>query len=104
MATIAEWIEGARVRTLPNSVAPVLVGAATAAAIDRFSWWRALLALVVALAMQLGVNYANDYSDGIRGTDTRRVGPLRLVGSGAATPAAVRAAAVGCLAVGAVTG
>ena len=73
---------------MPNSVAPVLVGAGAAAAIDRFDPWLSLLALVVAMALQLGVNYANDYSDGIRGTDTERVGPLRLVASGLATPAA----------------
>ena len=92
-ASAAEWIEGARVRTLPNSVAPVLVGAGAAAAIDRFSWWASLLSLVVALALQVGVNYANDYSDGIRGTDDARVGPVRLVGSGAASPRAVKRAA-----------
>jgi 1,4-dihydroxy-2-naphthoate polyprenyltransferase len=103
MATVAEWVAGARVRTLPNSVAPVLVGAGAAAAIDRLHWGYSALALVVALSMQVGVNYANDYSDGIRGTDARRVGPLRLVGSGVARPEAVQAAAfaafgVGCLA------
>ena len=72
-ASAAEWIEGARIRTLPNSVAPVLVGAGAAAAIDRFSWAASLLSLVVALSLQVGVNYANDYSDGIRGTDAARV-------------------------------
>jgi 1,4-dihydroxy-2-naphthoate octaprenyltransferase len=103
-ATTTEWIEGARVRTLPNSVAPVIVGAGAAGAIDRFSWWASLLALVVALALQVGVNYANDYSDGIRGTDAARVGPLRLVGSGVATPASVRVAAVACFVVAGVAG
>jgi 1,4-dihydroxy-2-naphthoate polyprenyltransferase len=104
MATSAQWVAGARVRTLPNSVAPVIVGAGAAGAIDRFDWWASLLALVVALALQVGVNYANDYSDGIRGTDTARVGPLRLVGSGVATAASVRTAAVGCFAVAGVAG
>lgn len=104
MATVAEWVQGARVRTLPNSVAPVLVGAGAAAALDGFSWWKSLLALVVALSLQVGVNYANDYSDGIRGTDDNRVGPLRLVGSGVATPASVKLAAFACFGVGAVAG
>ena len=104
MATIAEWVQGARVRTLPNSVAPVLVGAGAAGAIDRFNWWASLLALVVALALQVGVNYANDYSDGIRGTDAARVGPLRLVGSGVAAPGSVRTAAFACFAVAGVAG
>ncbi len=104
MATVAEWIEGARVRTLPNSVAPVLVGAGAAGLVDAFSWWRSLLALVVALALQVGVNYANDYSDGIRGTDADRVGPLRLVGAGVATPRAVRLAAFACFGLGAAAG
>jgi 1,4-dihydroxy-2-naphthoate octaprenyltransferase len=103
-ASAAEWIEGARIRTLPNSVAPVLVGAGAAAAIDRFSWTASLLSLVVALSLQVGVNYANDYSDGIRGTDAARVGPLRLVGSGVATAASVRTAALTCFAVAAVAG
>jgi 1,4-dihydroxy-2-naphthoate octaprenyltransferase len=103
-ASVAEWIEGARIRTLPNSVAPVLVGAGAAAAIDRFSWAASLLALVVALSLQVGVNYANDYSDGIRGTDAARVGPLRLVGSGVATAVSVRAAALTCFAVAGVAG
>ncbi|MDQ3576927.1 MAG: 1,4-dihydroxy-2-naphthoate polyprenyltransferase [Actinomycetota bacterium] len=104
MATVAEWIEGARVRTLPNSVAPVLVGAGAAGLVDAFSWWRSLLALVVALALQVGVNYANDYSDGIRGTDADRVGPLRLVGAGVATPRAVRLAAFACFGLGSAAG
>jgi 1,4-dihydroxy-2-naphthoate polyprenyltransferase len=69
-----------------------------------FVWWKALLALVVALALQVAVNYANDYSDGIRGTDANRVGPLRLVGSGAAPPGLVRRAAFGCFAVAGLAG
>lgn len=104
MATAAQWIEGARPRTLPNAIAPVLAGTGAAASIDGAVWWKALLALGVSLALIIGVNYANDYSDGIRGTDDERVGPLRLVGSGLASPAAVRGAAVASLAVGAVLG
>ena len=94
MATVAEWIEGARPRTLPNSIAPVLVGGGAAAAVDGFSWARTVLAMVVSVALQVGVNYANDYSDGIRGTDAERVGPMRLVGSGAARARTVLTAAL----------
>ena len=94
MTTAAHWMEGARPRTLPAAVAPVLVGTGAAVAIGEGSLVRALLALVVALALQVGVNYANDYSDGIRGTDDARVGPLRLVGGGHATPASVLRAAL----------
>jgi 1,4-dihydroxy-2-naphthoate polyprenyltransferase len=104
VATPAEWFEGARLRTWSASIAPVLVGSGAAAAADRFGWWKALLALVVSVAIQVGCNYANDYSDGIRGTDDQRVGPLRLVGSGVATPTAVRTAAFVCFAVAAVAG
>jgi 1,4-dihydroxy-2-naphthoate polyprenyltransferase len=93
MATAAQWLEGARPRTLPAAVAPVAAGTGAAAALDAAVWTRALLALVVALALQVGVNYANDYSDGIRGTDDDRVGPLRLTGSGAARPGSVKLAA-----------
>jgi 1,4-dihydroxy-2-naphthoate polyprenyltransferase len=104
MATTAQWVAGARVRTLPNSVAPVIVGAGAAAAIGEFRWWASLLALVVSLALQVGVNYANDYSDGIRGTDDKRVGPLRLVASGVAPAASVRLAAFLCFGVAGVAG
>jgi 1,4-dihydroxy-2-naphthoate octaprenyltransferase len=93
VATSAQWLAGARPRTLPAAVAPVLAGTGVAAYVDEWVWWKALLALVVSLALQVAVNYANDYSDGIRGTDDVRVGPMRLVGSGAATPAAVKRAA-----------
>jgi 1,4-dihydroxy-2-naphthoate octaprenyltransferase len=93
MATPAQWLAGARPRTLPAAVAPVLVGTGVAAALDGFRPGTALLALVVALALQVAVNYANDYSDGTRGTDTERVGPMRLVGSGAASPRRVLVAA-----------
>jgi len=104
MATTAQWVEGARPRTLPAAVAPVLVGSGAAAYDGAFVWWKALLALLVSLTLQVGVNYANDYSDGVRGTDAERVGPLRLVGSGVATPGAVRAAAFVCFGVAAVCG
>jgi 1,4-dihydroxy-2-naphthoate octaprenyltransferase len=104
MATPAQWIEGARPRTLPAAISPVLVGTGAAAYLDGFVWWKALLALGVALALQIGVNYANDYSDGIRGTDENRVGPLRLVGSKVATPTQVKTAAFTCFGIGAVLG
>ena len=88
-----KWWQGARPRTLPAAVVPVLVGTGVAIGDGDFVWWRALLALVVALAVQIATNYANDYSDGIRGTDDARVGPVRLVAAGLASPAAVRRAA-----------
>jgi 1,4-dihydroxy-2-naphthoate octaprenyltransferase len=94
VATPEQWLAGARPRTLPAAVAPVLAGTGVAAYLDQAVWWKALMALVVALALQVGVNYANDYSDGIRGTDAERVGPLRLVGSGAATASSVKEAAL----------
>ena len=104
MATPHEWLEGARPRTLPAAVSPVLAGTGVAAYFGGASWWRAALAMVVALALQVAVNYANDYSDGIRGTDADRVGPLRLVGSAASTPAAVKRAAFLAFGVAAVAG
>jgi 1,4-dihydroxy-2-naphthoate octaprenyltransferase len=104
MATVAQWIEGARPRTLPNAVAPVIAGTGAAAWLGSAVWWKALLALVVSLALIVGVNYANDYSDGIRGTDDDRAGPLRLVGSRLAAPRAVLTAAVVSLGIGAVAG
>ncbi len=104
MASTGQWLEGARPKTLPAAVAPVAAGTGAAAALGAESWVRALLALVVSLGLQVGVNYANDYSDGIRGTDDDRVGPLRLTGSGAAPPAQVRAAAFASFAVAAVAG
>jgi 1,4-dihydroxy-2-naphthoate polyprenyltransferase len=89
------WIAGARPRTLPASVSPVLVGTAAAAAEGPVTAWRALAAMVVALALQVGTNYANDYSDGKRGTDAHRVGPVRLTASGLRAPGMVlRAAAI----------
>src|SRR5438270_2563995 len=104
MATPAQWLAGARPRTLPAAVAPVLVGTGAAAALDGFRAVPAVLALVVSLALQVAVNYANDYSDGTRGTDADRVGPMRLVGSGAASPRAVLLAAVAAFAVAGVAG
>ncbi len=91
--SIKNWITGARVRTLPLAVAPVILGSASADLVDRFDPVLAILALAVALFLQVGVNYANDYSDGVRGTDANRVGPLRLTGSGTVRPQAVRRAA-----------
>ena len=94
MATLSQWVEGARPRTLPAAVAPVLVGTGAAYALDRADSGLALLALLVSLSLQVGVNYANDYSDGIRGTDQERVGPVRLVGQGLARPDNVKLAAM----------
>ena len=104
MAEAREWLAGTRPRTLPAAVVPVLIGSGVALGYDRFSWWRALLALVVALALQVGVNYANDYSDGVRGSDERRVGPVRLVAAGLAPPRQVLFAALACFFVAGVTG
>jgi 1,4-dihydroxy-2-naphthoate octaprenyltransferase len=104
VATPAQWLAGSRPRTLPAALAPVLVGTGAAAALDGFRASTALLALVVALALQVAVNYANDYSDGTRGTDADRVGPMRLVGSGAASPRAVLVAALLAFAAAAVAG
>ena len=104
MATPAQWVAGARPRTLPAALAPVLVGAGAAAALDGFRLIPALLALLVALALQVSVNYANDYSDGRRGTDADRVGPMRLVGSGAAPARQVLLAAALSFGVAAVAG
>lgn len=93
MATVGQWIEGARLRTLPMAIAPVIIGTAAAFDLHGLHWGRAILAALISLFLQVGVNYANDYSDGIRGTDEVRVGPLRLVGSGAAKPQQVKMAA-----------
>jgi 1,4-dihydroxy-2-naphthoate octaprenyltransferase len=104
VATPAQWVAGARPRTLPAALAPVLVGTGAAVALDGFRLGPAVLALVVALALQIAVNYANDYSDGRRGTDSDRVGPMRLVGSGAAAPRQVLVAACLAFAVAAAAG
>jgi 1,4-dihydroxy-2-naphthoate polyprenyltransferase len=104
VASLSQWIEGARPRTLPNAVAPVIAGTGGAAWLHSAVWWKALLALAVAVALIIGVNFANDYSDGIRGTDDNRAGPLRLVGSRLAAPRSVLAVALASLAVAAVAG
>lgn len=104
VATPGQWLAGSRPRTLPAAVSPVLAGTAVAAHVAEPVWWRAVLALVVSLALQVGVNYANDYSDGVRGTDDDRVGPMRLVGSGAASASAVKRAAFLSFGVAAVAG
>ena len=96
MATLSQWVEGARPRTLPAAIAPVLVGTGAAYALDKADSAFAVLALLVSLALQVGVNYANDYSDGIRGTDQERVGPVRLVGQGLARADNVKLAAMMC--------
>jgi 1,4-dihydroxy-2-naphthoate octaprenyltransferase len=90
---IKHWVEGARLRTLPLAVSPIAIGAGAAASVQKFDLVLSLLALAVALFLQVGVNYANDYSDGIRGTDDFRVGPLRLTGSKSVRPEAVKLAA-----------
>ncbi|WP_297081660.1 1,4-dihydroxy-2-naphthoate polyprenyltransferase [uncultured Demequina sp.] len=100
----SDWIAGARPRTLWTSITPVAVGSASAAALGMFAVDAALLALVVALSLQIASNYANDYSDGVRGTDVDRIGPDRLVATGKATPSAVRGAAVVSFIVGAFAG
>ncbi|MBM7795509.1 1,4-dihydroxy-2-naphthoate polyprenyltransferase [Pseudoglutamicibacter cumminsii] len=105
MATASQWISGARLRTLPMAVSPVVVGVAAGfAASGSVKWIPALLALVVSLLLQIGVNYANDYSDGVRGTDDNRVGPFRLTGSAAASPRAVKYASFLCFGLAAAAG
>ncbi|WP_323959267.1 1,4-dihydroxy-2-naphthoate polyprenyltransferase [Arthrobacter sp. JZ12] len=104
MATAAQWVEGARPRTLPMAIAPVIIGSAAAFELGGFKPVNAVLAALVAILLQIGVNYANDYSDGIRGTDDDRVGPLRLTGSGAAEPSHVKWAAFGCFALAMLAG
>ncbi|MGN7246116.1 1,4-dihydroxy-2-naphthoate polyprenyltransferase [Janibacter anophelis] len=111
MATIKQWVAGARPRTLPAAIAPVIVGTAAAAAnrdleegTKGANLGLALLALIVASALQIGVNYANDYSDGIRGTDEERVGPVRLVGQRLANPGNVKIAAFTFFGIGAFAG
>jgi 1,4-dihydroxy-2-naphthoate polyprenyltransferase len=104
VAEAREWLAGTRPRTLPAAVVPVLIGSGVAFGYSRFSWWRALLALVVALALQVGVNFANDYSDGVRGSDAKRVGPVRLVAAGLAPARQVLLAAFGCFFVAGLAG
>jgi 1,4-dihydroxy-2-naphthoate octaprenyltransferase len=104
MTTPGEWFQGARPRTLGAAVVPVVVATALASIDQPTIWWRAVAALAVSLALQIGVNYANDYSDGVRGTDMARRGPLRLTATGTATPQAVLAAAVFAFSVAALAG
>lgn len=104
MSAVADWVEGARPRTWPAALSPVLAGSGVAWHFAGFHLGKALLCLVVAFALQVGVNFANDYSDGIRGTDAERVGPMRLVGSGAARPRTVKAAAFACFGVAGLAG
>ena len=104
MASISDWVTGARVRTLPLAFSPVILGSAIAGSIDRFDPLIALLALLVAVFLQLGVNYSNDYSDGVRGTDDFRVGPPRLTGSGTVEAKKVLRVAFGFFALAALSG
>lgn len=104
MASPAQWWSAARPRTLPAAAAPVIVGTGAAAELGHADLGRALLALGVALALQIGVNYANDYSDGVRGTDLDRVGPMRLTASAQASPGQVKFAAVAALSVAGILG
>jgi 1,4-dihydroxy-2-naphthoate octaprenyltransferase len=103
-ATPRDWLTGARPHTWANAIAPVLAGTGAAIWDDGASWWRAILAVIVAMALIIGVNYANDYSDGIRGTDDDRTGPLRLTGSGLVPPKRVKYAAFLCFGVAGVAG
>jgi 1,4-dihydroxy-2-naphthoate octaprenyltransferase len=96
-----KWIIGARVKTLPAAISPVLVGTALA---ENINWFNALLVLLVSLSLQISVNFANDYSDGIRGTDTNRVGPIRLVGSGLASAKSVKQAMFIAFSIAAISG
>ncbi|MCH7789045.1 MAG: 1,4-dihydroxy-2-naphthoate polyprenyltransferase [Acidobacteria bacterium] len=92
MVSLSPWVQGARPKTLPAAVVPVVVGTACVVG-DGVIWWRAACAMIVAVALQIGTNFANDYSDGVRGTDDDRTGPLRLVASGVASPTSVKRAA-----------
>ncbi|MGD7003132.1 1,4-dihydroxy-2-naphthoate polyprenyltransferase [Corynebacterium halotolerans] len=103
-AAFSDWLTGARPQTWPNAFSGVVLGSGAAAFHDGFNWWRALLALVVAWALIIGVNFANDYSDGIRGTDEDRTGPLRLTGSGLARPRHVKWAAFAAFGVAGLAG
>ena len=96
-----KWIVGARVKTLPAAVAPVLIGTSYA---EHINWSNAFLALVVSLFLQIAVNFANDYSDGVRGTDTHRIGPVRLVASGLASASSVKAASLISFLIAAIAG
>lgn len=106
-ATLGDWVGGARLRTLPLSIGPVVLGTAVAYADGGFEhvrWLLALACLAVAVSLQIGVNFANDYSDGVRGSDSYRAGPSRLTGSGAAKPRTVLAVALVFFALSAAAG
>ena len=96
-----KWIVGARVKTLPAAVAPVLIGTSYA---ENINWSNAFLALIVSLFLQIAVNFANDYSDGVRGTDTHRIGPVRLVASGLASASSVKVASLISFLIAAIAG
>lgn len=104
MANVKDWIEGARLRTLPAAIAPVLAGTGIAIWMGEASYVRAGLAAAIALLFQIGVNFSNDYSDGIRGTDDVRTGPPRLTGGGKASPRTVKLAAFSCFGLGCLAG
>jgi len=104
VTTARQWYQGARPKTLGAAISPVLVGTAAGSLDGPIDWPRAAAAAVVALALQVGVNFANDYSDGVRGTDAERRGPVRLTATGLATPRAVRTAAIISFALAAVVG
>ncbi len=104
MASLPQWVAGARPRTLPSSIVPVVVGTGLAIGFGHAIWWRAAVALLVSMLLQVGVNFANDYSDGVRGTDEVRVGPMRLVAAKAASPRQVLAAALLCFLLAAACG
>jgi 1,4-dihydroxy-2-naphthoate octaprenyltransferase len=101
-SSLNKWILGSRPRTLPAAIAPVVVATALVGA--DFNWFRAALALKVAVWLQIGVNFANDYSDGVKGTDADRVGPIRLVASGMATAQSVKSAAIFSFAIASIAG
>jgi 1,4-dihydroxy-2-naphthoate octaprenyltransferase len=104
VTSASHWFQGARPRTLGAAVSPVLVGTAVASRYGEVIWWRAGFCLLLAVALQVGVNYANDYSDGIRGVDTQRRGPVRLTASGLAPPVRVKQAAMLSFAAGGLAG
>jgi 1,4-dihydroxy-2-naphthoate octaprenyltransferase len=104
MKALRIWYQGARPKTLGVATSCVLVGTAAGSLSGPTNWWHAAAAFIVAIALQVGVNYANDYSDGVRGTDAERIGPVRLTATGLATPVAVRRAAIIAFAIAAVVG
>ncbi|KAK1184898.1 1,4-dihydroxy-2-naphthoate polyprenyltransferase [Streptomyces sp. NBS 14/10] len=103
-SAVRNWLIGARLKTLPATFAPIAVGTAIAHSLGQVSWWRTALTVVFALSFVIGTNFLNDYSDGVRGADTHRVGPVRLVGSGQATPRQVLRSGMVLYALAALTG